>query len=240
MKILITICARGGSKGVPGKNIKLLAGKPLIAYSIEKSKQLQEKFKDTDIALSTDSEDIKAACKQYGIFSDYVRPEFLSQDSSGKVETIQHLVDYVESNNEVRYDLILDLDVSAPLRSLDDLCGAIEVMKNYPEALNLFSVSVPHKNPYFNMVEQQENGYFSLVKMPKDKFMTRQSAPQVFDINASFYLYRRAFFDLGYKSVITSKAQIYECKHVSFDIDRPLDFDIMEYLIVNNKLDFSL
>jgi CMP-N,N'-diacetyllegionaminic acid synthase len=240
MKILITICARGGSKGVPGKNIKLLAGKPLIAYSIEKAKQLQEKFKDTDIALSTDSEDIKAACKQYGIFTNYLRPEFLSQDSSGKVETIQHLVNYVESNKKVRYDLILDLDVSAPLRSLDDLCGAIEVMKNYRDALNLFSVSAPHKNPYFNMVEQQANGYFSLVKMPKGKFMTRQSAPQVFDINASFYLYRRAFFDLGYKSVITPKAQIYECKHVSFDIDRPLDFDIMEYLILNNKLDFSL
>jgi len=240
MRILVTLCARGGSKGVPGKNIKLLAGKPLIAYSIEKAMQLKGLYTDTDIALSTDNDAIKHECARFGLYTTYTRPEYLSGDKAGKVETIQHLLEFEEKQKKIRYDLVLDLDVSAPLRSIEDLSRAIQVIEDDPEALNLFSVSVPHKNPYFNMVEKKENGYFSLVKIPDSKFMTRQSAPQVYDINASFYIYRRAFFDDGYKSVITSKAQIYDCKHLSFDIDKPLDFEIMEYLIINNKLDFTL
>lgn len=90
------------------------------------------------------------------------------------------------------------------------------------------------------MVEENKNGYYSLVKTNLNgSLMTRQSAPKVFDLNASFYWYRRIFFDSDSKSPITAKSLIYEMPHLCFDLDHQIDFDFMEYLIVNKKLDFS-
>ena len=90
------------------------------------------------------------------------------------------------------------------------------------------------------MVEQKEDGFFSQVKNPEGLVLTRQSAPKVFDLNASFYFYKRIFFDLGYKGAITDKSLIYEVPHICFDLDHPIDFDILSYLMENNKLDFQL
>jgi CMP-N-acetylneuraminic acid synthetase len=91
------------------------------------------------------------------------------------------------------------------------------------------------------MVEKNSNGFYSLVKTNIDgSVMTRQSAPKVFDLNASFYWYRRAFFEKNIKSAITDKSLIYEMSHMCFDLDHPVDFLFMEYLLKNNKLDFEL
>jgi CMP-N-acetylneuraminic acid synthetase len=91
------------------------------------------------------------------------------------------------------------------------------------------------------MVEENKNGFYSLVKTNLDgSVMTRQSAPKVFELNASFYWYRRSFFDLNLKTAITSKSLIYEVKHICFDLDHPVDFMFMEFLLENNKLDFQL
>jgi CMP-N-acetylneuraminic acid synthetase len=107
------------------------------------------------------------------------------------------------------------------------------------DAKNLFSVNQAARNPYFNMVEKKSSGFYTLVKTNSDvSVMTRQSAPLVFDLNASFYWYKRSFFDLNEKSAITDKSLIYEMKHVCFDLDHQIDFDFMEYLLINNKLDF--
>ena len=113
-------------------------------------------------------------------------------------------------------------------------------MEQDPSALNLFSVSDANRSPYFNMVEQKSNGYFAQVKRPEGDVFTRQSAPLTYDLNASFYFYRRAFFDLGYKGAITDKSLIYRVPHICFDLDHPIDFEIISYLITNNKLDFDL
>ena len=239
MNILITLCARGGSKGVPGKNIKSLNGKPLISYSIEAAKGFGTKY-PSDIALSTDDAGIKSVADEYGIFSDYQRPAHLAGDTAGKVETIAHLLFYEEQKNGKRYDFVLDLDVSAPLRTVDDLLQSFQLMLQNEEAYNLFSVSPPYKNPYFNMVELAPDGYYKLVKRVEGTILTRQSAPKVYDLNASFYFYRRSFFDQGFKSVLTDKALAYELPHISFDIDEPIDFEIMEFLVSNNKLGFTL
>jgi len=240
MNILITICARGGSKGLPGKNIKNLSGKPLIAYSIEVAKAFAKDFPNSQISLSTDSNEIKDVASTFGLYTDYTRPDYLAGDSTGKVDVIRHILEFEENRGQCNYHYILDLDVSAPLRNLGDLQAAFKILLSDSDALNLFSVSKPHKNPYFNMVELKENGYYSLVKDRPEKLLTRQSAPQVFDINASFYVYTRRFFELGFSSVITEKAKIYECEHICFDLDNPVDFDIMEFLLTNNKLDFQL
>jgi CMP-N-acetylneuraminic acid synthetase len=240
MNILITICARGGSKGIPGKNIKEIGNKPLIAYSIEVANIFKNIYQSTDIALSTDSDEIIKVAADFGLTTNYKRPEFLAGDTTGKIDAIKDVLSFYEKDKEMQYDYVLDLDVTSPLRNREDLGKAFNLLQNDKSAINLFSVSVANRNPYFNMVEQKENGYYHLIKPLDNALLTRQSAPKVFDMNASFYFYKRKFFDMEYKGAITDKSLIYLVPHICFDLDHPIDFEFMNYLIVNNKLDFSL
>lgn len=237
MNILITICARGGSKGIPGKNIKPINGVPLIEYTINTAKKFSNLI-ESDIAISTDDLNIKTLCKSIGVETDYIRPFDLSTDNAGKIDTIYDLLIYHEKLNEKKYDYILDLDVTSPLRTIDDLKQAFELLKKNDRALNIFSVNKANKNPYFNMVEQKEDGYYELSK--KGEFLTRQSAKPVFELNASFYFYKRSFFDSEFRNVINNFSLIYEMKHICFDLDHPIDFEFMSYLIENNKLDLKI
>ena len=240
MNILITICARGGSKSIPRKNVKVIAGKPLIEYSISIADRLASMFK-AKIAISTDDKEIKEIAEKAGVVTEYTRPDFLASDVAGKIDTIKDLILFEESLVKFKYDYILDLDITSPLRTLEDIENAFEILNNNSKALNLFSVNDAARNPYFNMVEENKNGFYSLVKTNVDgSVMTRQTAPKVFDLNASFYWYRRAFFDKDIKSAITDKSLIYKMNHICFDLDHPVDFLFMEYLLENNKLDFQL
>lgn len=239
LKGLITICARGGSKGIPGKNIKILNGKPLIAYSIEVAEGLSKKY-DLDIFLSTDSNDIKETVRELGfskIKLNYSRPDYLADDQSGKLDAIIHVKNYAEALHHLTYDFVIDLDVTSPLRTIEDLEVSIERLFNNHDALNLFSVSPANRNPYFNMVEENESGFYNLCK--KGEFLTRQSAPKVFDLNASFYVFKEQFFDQEHKTVITDNSLIYEVPHLCFDLDHPIDFEFMDFLLQNRKLDFN-
>lgn len=240
MRILITICARGGSKGIPGKNIKLINGIPLIAYTIKIAKKLSKKY-NTIITLSTDSSEIKKIAKNFGICTKYKRPSFLATDSIGKIETINHVLLYEEQIINKKFDFILDLDVTSPLRTILDIENALNLLLKTPDAKNIFSVNLSARNPYFNMVEKNSEGFYKLIKTNSDgSVMTRQSAPKVYDLNASFYWYKRSFFEKGEKSAITDKSLIYEMNHICFDLDHSLDFLFMEYLLKHNKLDFAL
>lgn len=236
MELLITICARGGSKGIPGKNVRPMNGKPLIHYSIDTAKRFGKGA--AVIALSTDSEDIKAAAAIEGLDITYTRPAELATDSAGKIETIEHLVRYQEKLHGKSFDYVLDLDVTAPLRTVQDLEDAFNIIQSDAQALNLFSVNPAARNPYFNMVEPSGDGYYKLVK--QGDFLTRQSAPPVYELNASFYFYRRSFFDQEKKSTINSRSLVYVMPHICFDLDHPIDFEFMEYLLSANKLGFSL
>jgi len=238
MNILITLCGRGGSKGIPGKNIKKLGGKPLLWYSIQHARDFAQAFQNTDILLSTDSSEIKQVAAEYGLTTDYVRPAFLAGDTIGKIDVLQDALAYQEKTTEKNYDILLDLDLTSPIRTQTDLQEAFEALQNNEGALNLFSVSKPHKNPYFNVVELKADGYCKLVK-PSDT-RSRQTAPQVYDMNASFYFYKRAFFEQGLKAAVTDRSLVYVMDHICFDLDEPLDFDIMEYLLANNKLGINL
>ncbi|PKP23316.1 MAG: acylneuraminate cytidylyltransferase family protein [Bacteroidetes bacterium HGW-Bacteroidetes-21] len=240
MKTLITICARGGSKGIPGKNIRQLNGKPLIDYTISVAKQFQHKFGNVDIVLSTDSLEIKQVAERCGLKSDYTRPEKLASDSAGKIDTIADVLLWHENLQSCKYDYILDLDVTSPLRNLQDLTDAFVLIQKNDKAVNLFSVNPAGRSPYFNMVEQKDNGFFAQVKKPEGTVLTRQSAPEVYDMNASFYFYKREFFEKGYKGAITDRSVIYIVPHTCFDLDNTIDFEFVSYLMENNKLDFSL
>jgi CMP-N,N'-diacetyllegionaminic acid synthase len=236
MNILITVCARGGSKGIPGKNIKLLNGKPLIEYTLNSANFFSKKHKST-IAISTDDEKILSVCNSLGFYTNYKRPFELSTDNVGKTDTINDILLFEEKNQNIIYDYILDLDVTSPLRTQLDLNDAFEKLKYNSSALNIFSVNKANKNPYFNMVEQNENGYFELSK--KGDFLTRQSANPVYELNASFYFYKRDFFNNTIKKVVNERSLIHLMDHICFDLDHPIDFEFMNFLLENNKIDFE-
>ncbi len=238
MRILITICARGGSKGIPGKNIKLLNGVHLIAYTIQVANRFAELF-NADIVLSTEDDEIKQVAALYSLSTDYVRPDYLATDAAGKIDTIKDVLIYQENKSGLQFDYVLDLDVTSPLRTLDDLVSAFNLIRHDERANNLFSVNPAARNPYFNMVEQKENGYYQLVAK-LGNVMTRQSAPEVYDLNASFYFYKRWFFAADYKTVFTDASLVYTMPHICFDLDHVIDFDFLEFLLGNEKLDFQI
>lgn len=237
MSLLITVCARGGSKGVPGKNIRSIDGKPLMAYTVAHALAYAKKT-GADTALSTDSNEIRAVATSCGLKSEYVRPAELASDTAGKLPVIRHLVMHEEQRRGKSYEYILDLDVTAPLRTYEDLDAAFAMLKAKPAALNLFSVSFPKHNPYFDMVEQGPDGFVKLCKKPETAMLSRQQGPRVFELNNSFYFYRRAFFE-PQDPALVERAIAYQMDHMCFEIDDAIEMDFLEYLLKNDKLDFD-
>lgn len=240
MDILITICARGGSKGIPGKNIKVLNGKPLIYYSLHTATKFAALFPNVSLVLSTDDELIRKEVNVLGFEIDtkYIRPKILASDSAGKIDAIEDVLRYSERSTGRHYDFVIDLDVTSPLRTVSDLKNAFDLLQERPDAYNIFSVSLANRNPYFNMVEEGKDGFYSTCK--QGTFLTRQSAPKVYDMNASFYIYRNVFFEKKIKKAITERSLVYEVPHMCFDLDHPIDFVIMAHLMEHNLLDFIL
>jgi len=226
LNILCTICARGGSKGIPRKNIKKLNGKPLIYYTIN---QAIKWGKANKIIVSTEDEEIANISRKYGAEVPFLRPKELATDEAGKLDVIKHAVRYYEDLGE-SFDIILDLDPTAPLRSLSDLDNAMNLfLKNNPN--NLYSVCEARKNPYFNMVEL-DNSFRSHIckKLDKD-VLSRQTAPKVYEMNASIYIYEKNFL-LQTNTIHSDNTIVYIMPlERSIDIDSEIDFYFIEYLI---------
>jgi len=236
VKTLITICARGGSKGLPGKNLAELNGRPLMQYTLDAANAFASKH-GAVIGLSTDSEDIVTKAASLGLTTNYRRPVHLATDSAGKIGVIQHLMEYTEEEYGTRFDRVLDLDITSPLRTLQDLEEGVNLIDRHPEAYNLFSVSPASRNPYFNMVEETNTAFVKLVK-EGNATLSRQGAPVVYDMNASFYIFNRAFFEEGFMSSITPRSLAYVMNHECFDIDHPRDLKVMELMLQNGLLEF--
>jgi CMP-N,N'-diacetyllegionaminic acid synthase len=233
MKILGTICARGGSKGVNNKNIKELQGKPLIAYTIEYFKKWDKAEK---IVCSTDSEKIAEVAKKYGAEIPCMRPANLATDTAFKLDVLKHIVKFVERKENVKYDVIVDLDPTAPLRKKKFLEEAYKKFID-SDVNNLYSVCKARKNPYFNMVELDEKGYAHLCK--KSIVVRRQDAKNVYGMNASIYIYKRDFL-LNTNTLHSDKTIIYEMPdNTSIDIDSELDFKFVEFLLENEVFKFD-
>ncbi|MBZ4644149.1 MAG: hypothetical protein JG767_1758 [Deferribacteraceae bacterium] len=228
MKILCTICARGGSKGVKNKNVRELLGKPLIAYTIEMAKKWG---KFSDIIVSTDSELIKRISLQHGAIVPFIRPMELATDNAGKIDVIKHAVNYMEQLGEF-YDVVIDLDVTSPLRTTEDIENAYQ--KLVTEQLDIvYSVCEARKSPYFNMVEIDSDGIPRLCKKPEKPVLSRQTAPKVYELNASIYVYRKEFL-LKTNTIHAEKAGIYIMpQERSIDIDSELDFRFVEFMMGN-------
>ncbi len=234
MKILGTICARGGSKGIKNKNIRLLNNKPLIAYSIE---ALKSWGKADRIICSTDSDEIQKIARQYGAETPFKRPAELATDTAGKLDVIKHLVNFCENQDKLKYDYIVDLDPTSPLRSIKDIEESFSNIQKSDSDL-IFSVYEAHKNPYFNMVELDNLGYAHLCKSLSKTILTRQKAPKVYSMNASIYIYKRDFL-INTSSLFAGKCIIHEMPTYSIDIDDQSDFDFIEYLIHKGGFKFD-
>lgn len=231
-KILCTICARGGSKGVKNKNIKVLEGIPLIAHTILQAK---ESGLFDRIVVSTDSDDIAAAAKEYEAEVFFKRDATLSNDNAGKLEVIKDAFKRSEEYYDTKFDYSVDLDATSPLRLSSDIAKAFEYFLSKGGKGNLFSVSLSHKNPYFNIVELDSEGYARISKSLVDEGMvlSRQSAPKTFDINGSIYIWDRETL-LNNDTIFLKKTLVYSMPvERSIDIDTNLDFEFVEYLMQN-------
>lgn len=226
--LLITICARGGSKGVIGKNIRDLAGKPLIYYTI---KQALDWGKGKRVVVSTDSEEIARIAKKYGAEIPFLRPAKLASDNAIKEEAIRHALLNCEKIFNEKYDFVMDLDATAPIRSLRDLENAFKLFRNV-KPKTLFSVVPARRNPYFNMVEETKSGKVTYCK-PNTNYHRRQDAPKVYDMNASIYIYSRDYLlkERNNKPV-TNNSIIYKMDELSRqDVDSEIDFKFIEFLV---------
>jgi CMP-N,N'-diacetyllegionaminic acid synthase len=222
--VVCVIPARGGSKGLPGKNIKNFCGKPLIAHTIEQARQ--SKCIDR-VIVSTEDEEIAQISLEYGAEVPFMRPMEFARDSSSTVDVLLHAINWLENVDQYAFDILLLLHTTTPLRSVEDIdkCVALLVEE---KADNVFSVTEAHRNPYFNMVEEGKDGFVRLVK--EGCFSTRQAAPKVYDMNASIYVWWKNILKEG-KKIFLKKTKAYVMpKERSIDIDDELDFRIAEFL----------
>ena len=226
MKRLCTICARGGSKGVPNKNIRQMVGKPLIAHSILQA-QLSGLFEA--IAVSSDSMKILDISKKFGADYSILRPPELASDSAPKLPAIQHCVNEVETLFGENFDVIVDLDVTSPLRITKDIEGAVKLLED-KNVSNVITGCPARRSPYFNLVERDEMGYARLSKPPEKTITCRQDAPECFDMNASIYVWNRAGL-IGSKSIFNADTLLFVMpEERSIDVDHEWEFEYVEFL----------
>ena len=230
MKKICTICARSGSKGLKNKNIRELLGKPLIAHTI-----LQAQSTDIfdAISVSSDSKDILDVAANYGIDNLIERPYELATDQASKLLTIRHCLKATEEITKRRFDVIVDLDVTSPIRSVEDIKNAVNLLKD-DNASNVISGVPSRRSPYFNMVELDQYGIARLPKPPKDPFFRRQASPQCYDMNAAIYVWNRSSL-LESDSIWNEQTRLYVMSEESMDIDSVLDFEMVEFLMSREK-----
>jgi|TARA_Y100000294_G_C8526521_1_gene325161 CMP-N,N'-diacetyllegionaminic acid synthase len=230
---------RGGSQGVKNKNCKLINGKPLMYYTIRQA--IKSKIFD-HVMVSTDSKKILKIAKSCGADGWFIRPKKFSFNSSPKLPAIQHALKEAEKFYNNKFNFIVDLDATSPLRKVEDIINAYKVfIKKKPDLLITGTKS--RKNPYFNIVEIV-NKKVKKVKIIKKMIFRRQDAPKTFDMNASIYIWNKKTLMNSGNSLETynkKKVILYEMPDSrSLDIDSELDFQLVEFLLKKNKNDKKL
>lgn len=232
MSILCTICARGGSKGVPKKNIRALHGKPLIAYTIELALACPQISR---VAVSTDSVEIAEIAKEFGAEVPYIRPAHLATDESSKLPAIQHLVRHYIEEMKFVPDYIVDLDPTSPLRIMEDVKQCIDLIINDTECDSVITGYKSNKNPYFNMVELDNSGFAFLSKKPEGEVLRRQDAPVVYAMNASVYAWKTDIL-FQREDIISGRTKFIEMpEDRSIDIDSEIDFKLVELIMKERR-----
>ncbi|MFY9074617.1 acylneuraminate cytidylyltransferase family protein [Malaciobacter mytili] len=230
--ILATICMRGGSKGVPNKNSKMLLNKPLMNYTFDCVKEVSS---IDDIVVSSDSKKILQMSSSQGIKNLYTRDEELSSDSSSKWDVFKDIILKYEKEYNITVDYLVDLDVTVPRRKPEHVQKAIELMLK--EKIDVVITGYePERNPYFNMMEiNKSNNLAEIVKKSNTPIVCRQDAPQVYGLSPAVYVVsREALFKFDHWS--NAKCLISPIdREYGLDIDTQFDFDFIEYLLKREK-----
>ncbi|QPJ64077.1 MAG: acylneuraminate cytidylyltransferase family protein [Candidatus Nitrohelix vancouverensis] len=226
MKRLCSICVRGGSKGLKNKNMRELGGLPLFAHSIKQAQQ--SKLFDC-IVVSSDSEAILRAATVYGADYAIIRPENLATDNAPKLPAIQHALLASEKLANARFDVVVDLDATSPLRVPLDIENMVQILEE-ENVSNVISGCPARRSPYFNLVELGEDGFVRLSKPLKNSVTRRQDSPKCYDMNASIYVWQREAL-LKNDSIFNRDTRLYVMpEERSMDIDSALDFEFVEFL----------
>ena len=224
---LVVIPARGGSKGVPGKNIKLLNGKPLIHYTIEAAREV---FSDEEIIVSTDGEEIKSVVEQTGLKVPFLRPDHLATDTASSQDLLMHALDHFETEHGTPVNIVL-LQPTSPFRNADHIKEALN--EKSEDAEMLVSVCETKANPYFVLKEEDEHGWLQSSK--QGDFTRRQDAPKVYELNGAIYIIapealrskKMGSFHKVQKYVMNERS--------SHDIDTMLDWEVAKIMSKRNR-----
>lgn len=227
MTLFAFVFARGGSKGVPRKNVRKLGGVPLIAHSIRVAREIPAVG---GVFVSTDCDEIAQIAREHGA-EVIVRPPELASDTASEWAAWRHAVTFLEAQGRT-FDLFLSLPATSPLRSRQDVDACLNMMDAQTDIV--ITVTPAARSPYFNMIQRTDDGYSEIV-LPGTGVSRRQDAPQVFDMTTVAYLTRPDFiktrqgvFDGAVRSVVVPK-------HRAVDIDDEIDFQLAELLYARGE-----
>ncbi|MEO5921631.1 MAG: acylneuraminate cytidylyltransferase family protein [Pseudolysinimonas sp.] len=224
---ICTIAVRAGSKGVPGKNWRELAGLPLFAHSV---RHAVESGLFDRIVVTTDAEEVRDRAVEFGATDVVDRPADLAADTAGKVPAIVHAVQTVEALAGVEFTTIVDLDATSPLRIASDITGAVDLLET-TGVESVITGSASHRSPYFNLVEADPLTGAVAVSKKGENFLRRQDVPQTFDMNAAVYVWNRDAL-MASPGVFFPTTLLFEMPpERSHDIDSELDFAIVRMLM---------
>ncbi len=230
MKILFTICGRAGSKGIKNKNLRNFCGKPLVYYTVSTIDLFLKKHPEYeyDIVVNSDSLELLNLVEKNGLrnVDKIIRDENLGGDSVGKIAVILDCLNKMELTKGYKYDMVVDLDITSPLRVVEDLEKVVKLhIDNNPDVTT--TVATARRNPYFNQVKRVEKG---VKKVIDSNFTARQQAPEIFDMNASIYAYSPEYLNSG-KGVLDGYCEIVEMYDTGIlDLDHENDFELMEVI----------
>jgi len=228
MKPLYIIPARGGSKGIPGKNIKPLAGKPLIAYSVDCARSLA--VDDRHVIVSTDSPGIAAAVEAMGLKVPFMRPAELATDGAGSREVILHAMDYADGAG-IDYDCVVLMQPTSPLRTAADVSRCLDEYERHLPGIDMVvTVTEAATNPYLNCYEHDAGGYLRISK-GDGRIKCRQDAPEVWEFNGAVYVINPESIRAMGMGDMPRRRGVAMPRERSVDLDTPLDWIVMEAII---------
>lgn len=226
MNILVIIPARGGSKGIIGKNIKLFGGKPLICYTIDVARAIVD---DAHICVSTDDDQIIRIVEQYGLSVPFIRPPELATDTAGSYGVLLHALNFYESKGE-HFDAVILLQVTSPFRTANHVHEALNL---YNKDLDMVvSVKEANSNPYFLCFEENTEGMLHISK-GDGHYTRRQDCPPVYEYNGAIYIINPKSLKSMPLSKFTKCRKYMMDKEHSVDLDNMMDWMIAEHMIVN-------
>lgn len=226
MGIIAIIPARGRSKSIPRKNIRLLGGKPLIVHTIEIALKCQLLDR---VIVSTDDQEIAAISKKYGAEVPFLRPKELALDTTPILPVLQHAISFLEQNEKANIDIVVLLQPTSPFREVSDIEDCIKRLRN-EKAESVVTVCEVEHNPYFVMMKFENDNLVPFLKTKK-LITRRQDAPKVYRLNGAVYAIRRNVL-MNKGKIFTNKTKAIIMPQLrSIDLDRELDFEFAEFLI---------